>query len=107
MERRKFTREFKLEAVHLIKDRGVSYAQASEVHLQLLVVSAASWSFAAAMPACPRILSSVFHGRLERRCESSPNASAVGQIGKVGTHVELAHGLYRWYTRFCASFLSH
>jgi transposase-like protein len=27
MERRKFTREFKLEAVRLIKDRGVSYAQ--------------------------------------------------------------------------------
>ena len=30
MERRKFTREFKLEAVNLIKDRGVSYAQAAE-----------------------------------------------------------------------------
>ena len=30
MERRKFTREFKLEAVRLIKGRGVSYAQASE-----------------------------------------------------------------------------
>jgi transposase-like protein len=29
MERRKFTREFKLEAVKLIRDRGVSYAQAS------------------------------------------------------------------------------
>src|SRR6185369_2003309 len=29
-ERRKFTPEFKLEAVRLIKDRGVSYAQASE-----------------------------------------------------------------------------
>ena len=29
MERRKFTQEFKLEAVRLIKDRGVSYAQAS------------------------------------------------------------------------------
>jgi transposase-like protein len=28
MERRKFTREFKLEAVRLIKDRGVSYVQA-------------------------------------------------------------------------------
>ena len=27
MERRKFTREFKLEAVRLIRDRGVSYAQ--------------------------------------------------------------------------------
>ena len=27
MERRQFTREFKLEAVRLIKDRGVSYAQ--------------------------------------------------------------------------------
>ncbi len=26
MERRKFTREFKLEAVRLIKERGVSYA---------------------------------------------------------------------------------
>jgi transposase-like protein len=30
MERRKFTREFKLEAVSLIKDWGVSYVQASE-----------------------------------------------------------------------------
>jgi transposase len=29
MERRKFTREFKLEAVRLIKERGVGYAQAS------------------------------------------------------------------------------
>src|ERR1700690_776795 len=28
--RRQFTREFKLEAVRLIKERGVSYAQASE-----------------------------------------------------------------------------
>ena len=30
MERRKFTREFKLEAVRLIKDRGVSYARAGQ-----------------------------------------------------------------------------
>ena len=30
MERRKFTREFKLEAVRLIKQRGVSYAQAGQ-----------------------------------------------------------------------------
>jgi transposase len=30
MERRKFTREFKLEAVRLIKERGVSYTQAAE-----------------------------------------------------------------------------
>jgi transposase-like protein len=30
MERRRFTREFKLEAVRLIRDHGVSYAQASE-----------------------------------------------------------------------------
>ena len=30
MERRKFTREFKLEAVRLVKDRGVSYARAAE-----------------------------------------------------------------------------
>src|SRR5208283_3853175 len=29
MERRRFTREFKLEAVRLIRERGVSYAQAS------------------------------------------------------------------------------
>jgi transposase len=29
MERRKFTREFKLEAVRLIRERGVSYGQAS------------------------------------------------------------------------------
>ena len=30
MERQRFTREFKLEAVRPIRDRGVSYAQASE-----------------------------------------------------------------------------
>ena len=30
MERRQFTREFKLEAVRLIKERGVSYAQAAD-----------------------------------------------------------------------------
>ena len=30
MERRQFTREFKLEAVRLIKQRSVSYAQASK-----------------------------------------------------------------------------
>ena len=30
MERRKFTREFKIEAVRLIKDRGVSYMQAAQ-----------------------------------------------------------------------------
>jgi transposase-like protein len=29
MERRKFTREFKLEAARLIRDRGVSYMQAA------------------------------------------------------------------------------
>ena len=29
MERRKYTREFKLEAVRLIRDRGVGYTQAS------------------------------------------------------------------------------
>jgi transposase-like protein len=30
MERLRFTRKFKLEAVRLIRDRGVSYAQASQ-----------------------------------------------------------------------------
>ena len=30
MERRKFTREFKLEAVRLITERGVGYTQASQ-----------------------------------------------------------------------------
>ena len=37
--RRKFTREFKLEAIRLIKERGVSYAQASQdlgVHVSQL-----------------------------------------------------------------------
>ena len=39
MERRKFTREFNLEAVRLIKDRGVSYVQAAQelgVHQSVL-----------------------------------------------------------------------
>ena len=30
MERRRFTREFKLEAVRLIRERGVSFAQTSQ-----------------------------------------------------------------------------
>jgi transposase len=39
MERRKFTREFKLEAVRLIRDRGVAFVQASQdlnVHVSQL-----------------------------------------------------------------------
>ena len=39
MERRKFTREFKIEAVRLVKQRGVSVAQAArdlEVHENVL-----------------------------------------------------------------------
>lgn len=39
MGRRTFTREFKLEAVRLVRDRGVSYAQASRdlgVHVNVL-----------------------------------------------------------------------
>jgi transposase-like protein len=40
MERRKFTREFKLEAVRLIRDRGVSYTQAAR-DLQRASVTAA------------------------------------------------------------------
>jgi transposase len=46
MERRKFTREFKLEAVRLIKDRGVSYVQASQdlgVHTSQLRDWVKSW----------------------------------------------------------------
>jgi transposase-like protein len=31
MERRKFTREFKLEAVRLIKERGVSYTYSATI----------------------------------------------------------------------------
>ena len=39
MERRKFSREFKLEAVKLVKERGVSFAQAArdlDVHENVL-----------------------------------------------------------------------
>ena len=39
MQRRKFSREFKLEAVRLVRDRGVSVAQAArdlEVHANVL-----------------------------------------------------------------------
>jgi transposase-like protein len=42
MERRKFTREFKLEAVRLIKQRGVSYALASQ-DLSVHVSQLRSW----------------------------------------------------------------
>jgi transposase-like protein len=40
MERRRFTREFKLEAVKLIKERGVGYVQAARdlgVHQSVLL----------------------------------------------------------------------
>jgi hypothetical protein len=40
MERRKFTRKFKLEAVRLIKERGVSYTQASQ-DLGVIILTAA------------------------------------------------------------------
>ena len=39
MERRKFSREFKLEAVRLVQERGVSFAQASrdlDLHVNVL-----------------------------------------------------------------------
>ena len=39
MERRKFSREFKLEAVNLVKERGVAVAQAArdlDIHYNLL-----------------------------------------------------------------------
>lgn len=39
MQRRRFSREFKLEAVRLVKDRGVAFAQASrdlDVHENVL-----------------------------------------------------------------------
>jgi transposase len=39
MERRKFTREFKLEAVKLVRERGVSMAQAArdlDLHVNVL-----------------------------------------------------------------------
>jgi transposase len=39
MQRRKFSREFKLEAVRLVRERGVSFAQASrglDVHQNVL-----------------------------------------------------------------------
>ena len=39
MERKRYTREFKLEAVRLVKERGVSVAQASrdlDVHANVL-----------------------------------------------------------------------
>ena len=42
MERWKFTREFKLEAVRLIRDRGVSVAQAS-TDLDVHVSQVRSW----------------------------------------------------------------
>ena len=46
MERRKFTREFKLEAARLITERGVSYVQAAEdlgVHQSQLRSCGARW----------------------------------------------------------------
>ena len=43
MERRKFTREFKLEAVRLIKDRGVSYVQASQLTLVSIESQLRGW----------------------------------------------------------------
>ena len=45
MERRKFTREFKLDAVELIRDCGVSYAQASR-HLGVHPTQLRNWVIA-------------------------------------------------------------
>ena len=45
MERRRFTRGFKLEAVRLIRDRGVSFAQASEdLRVQRNGIIVRAWS---------------------------------------------------------------
>jgi transposase-like protein len=49
MERRKFTWEFKFEAVRLIKERGVSYAQAS---LDLGVLSVPLLNFQVRVSTC-------------------------------------------------------
>jgi hypothetical protein len=43
MERRKFTREFKLEAVRLIRERGVSYIQAFTQPKRELAVLLPEW----------------------------------------------------------------
>jgi hypothetical protein len=66
MERRKFTREFKLEAVKLIKDRGVSYAQAAQdlgVHQSQLRGWAKQFAFAVFAPSLGKRLSA--HGTTE------------------------------------------
>ena len=43
MGRRSFSREFKVEAVRLIKDRGVSVAQASTARTALAYPSCRDW----------------------------------------------------------------
>ncbi len=54
MERRQFTREFKLEAVRLIKERGVLYEQASE-ELGIHPTQLRNWVRKLAEDACPPV----------------------------------------------------
>jgi transposase-like protein len=51
MERRKFTREFKLEAVRLIKERGVSYVNAAPKFPKCAEVKFPSWAGSGDQPA--------------------------------------------------------
>jgi transposase len=58
MERRKFTREFKLEAVKLIRDRGVGVTQASRdlgVHQTQLRKWVKELAGDGTLPECPLI----------------------------------------------------
>ena len=92
MERRKFTREFKLEAVRLIRDRGVSYAQAAE-DLGVHQIAAAQLGEGV----CGRSAASVPRTRPnEARAAGDRAAQARGGQAEGGTgHPKKSRGLLR------------
>ena len=90
MERRKFTRKFKLEAVRLIKERGVSYAQASP---DLSVHQSQLRSWVKALADDPQ---HAFPGQGQARAAGDRAAQARGDPAEGGTrHPKKSRGLLR------------
>jgi transposase-like protein len=78
MERRKFTREFKLEAVRLIKERGVGYARASQ-DLGVHPTQLRSWVRALAHTTTAQPAKRRHHGRAWRTANSPPLRTAASR----------------------------
>lgn len=79
MQRRQFSRGFKLEAVKLIKERGVSVAQAArdlDVHENVL----RKWVRQVAADPAQALRASRYHAVLLARCRRKPSALLPGPI---------------------------